>query len=124
MTNCPKGVLHPRRIFKGVRAGVADYGNRMGIPTSNGALFFDERYVGNPLVFCGTVGIMPAVHDTEGQAEARRPGVLVGGRTGRDGIHGVTFASGQLDKESSERLVTARCRSATLSWKRKMLDVC
>ena len=55
----PKGVLHPRRIFKGVRAGVADYGNRMGIPTPNGAILFDERYLGNPLVFCGTVGLMP-----------------------------------------------------------------
>ena len=55
----PKGVLHPRRIFKGVRAGVADYANRMGIPTPNGAILFDERYLGNPLVFCGTVGLMP-----------------------------------------------------------------
>ncbi len=55
----PKGVLHPRRIFKGVRAGVADYGNRMGIPTANGAILFDERYLGNPLVFCGTVGLLP-----------------------------------------------------------------
>jgi len=60
--NLPKGVLHPRRIFKGVRAGVADYGNRLGIPTLNGAILFDERYLANPLVFCGTLG-----------AEARRP---------------------------------------------------
>ncbi|OGN99464.1 MAG: phosphoribosylformylglycinamidine synthase II [Chloroflexi bacterium RBG_13_51_18] len=96
----PKGVLHPRRIFKGVRAGVADYGNRMGIPTSNGSIFFDERYVGNPLVYCGTVGIMPASMSQKGR---QRPGdlvVLVGGKTGRDGIHGVTFASGELDKQS------------------------
>ncbi len=96
----PKGVLHPRRIFKGVRAGVADYGNRMGIPTANGAILFDERYVGNPLVYCGTVGIMPK---DMGQKGRHRPGdrvVLVGGRTGRDGIHGVTFASGELNKES------------------------
>jgi len=96
----PKGVLHPRRIFKGVRAGVADYGNRMGIPTSNGSIFFDERYVGNPLVYCGTVGILPA---SMAQKGVQKPGdlcVLVGGKTGRDGIHGVTFASGELDKES------------------------
>jgi phosphoribosylformylglycinamidine synthase II len=96
----PKGVLHPRRIFKGVRAGVADYGNRMGIPTSNGSIFFDERYVGNPLVYCGTVGIMPSSLSQKGM---QRPGdlvVVVGGKTGRDGIHGVTFASGELDKES------------------------
>jgi phosphoribosylformylglycinamidine synthase subunit PurSL len=97
----PKGVLHPRRIFKGVRAGVADYGNRMGIPTPNGAILFDERYLGNPLVFCGTVGLIP-------QKIARRarhnPGdliVVVGGRTGRDGIHGATFSSVQLDEKSS-----------------------
>jgi phosphoribosylformylglycinamidine synthase subunit PurSL len=96
----PKGVLHPRRIFKGVRAGVADYGNRMGIPTSNGSIFFDERYVGNPLVYCGTVGIMPKDKSQKG---LQKPGdlvVVVGGKTGRDGIHGVTFASGDLDKES------------------------
>jgi phosphoribosylformylglycinamidine synthase II len=96
----PKGVLHPRRIFKGVRAGVADYGNRMGIPTSNGSIFFDKRYVGNPLVYCGTVGIMPK---SMGQKGMQQPGdlvVVVGGKTGRDGIHGVTFASGDLDKES------------------------
>ncbi|NQT19465.1 MAG: phosphoribosylformylglycinamidine synthase subunit PurS, partial [Planctomycetes bacterium] len=49
----PTGTLHPKRIFKGVVAGVRDYGNRMGIPTVNGAIFFDERYVGNPLVYCG-----------------------------------------------------------------------
>ena len=55
----PRGVLHPRRIFKGVRAGVADYGNRLGIPTLNGAILFDERYVANQLAFCGTLGLMP-----------------------------------------------------------------
>jgi len=96
----PKGVLHPRRIFKGVRAGVADYGNRMGIPTSNGSIFFDERYVGNPLVYCGTVGIMPAHMSQKGMQQPGDLVVVVGGKTGRDGIHGVTFASGELDKES------------------------
>ena len=96
----PKGVLHPRRLFKGVRSGVADYGNRMGIPTSNGSIFFDERYVGNPLVYCGTVGIMPASMAQKGRQKPGDLCVLVGGKTGRDGIHGVTFASGELDKES------------------------
>jgi phosphoribosylformylglycinamidine synthase len=98
--NLPKGVLHPRRIFKGVRAGVADYGNRMGIPTLNGAILFDERYIGNPLVFCGTVGLMPKNMSQRGQQEPGDLVLLVGGRTGRDGIHGVTFASGELNKES------------------------
>jgi phosphoribosylformylglycinamidine synthase len=96
----PRGVLHPRRIFKGVRAGVADYGNRMGIPTANGAVLFDDRYVGNPLVFCGTVGIFPSDMSQMGRQKPGDLVVLVGGKTGRDGIHGVTFASGELNKES------------------------
>jgi len=98
----PKGVLHPRRIFKGVRAGVADYGNRLGIPTVNGAVLFDERYLGNPLVYCGTLGIMPK---NLAQMGMQKPGdkvVVVGGRTGRDGMHGVTFASVQLTDASVE----------------------
>lgn len=95
----PQGVLHPKRVFKGVVAGVRDYGNRMGIPTANGSICFDPRYVGNPVVYCGNVGIMP-----RDRCHKRvNPGdliVLVGGRTGRDGIHGVTFASGELTAES------------------------
>ena len=98
----PRGVLHPRRIFKGVRSGVADYGNRMGIATSNGAIFFDERYVGNPLVFCGTVGLMPISLSQRGQQQPGDLVVVIGGKTGRDGIHGVTFASGELNKESED----------------------
>ncbi len=95
----PKGVLHPKRIMKGVVAGVRDYGNRMGIPTSNGAVLFDERFVGNPLVFCGNVGILPK------EKSFKKVGigdliVVVGGRTGRDGIHGATFSSGELTHES------------------------
>ncbi len=97
----PKGVLHPRRIFKGVRAGVADYGNRLGIPTLNGAVLFDERYTANPLVYCGTLGLMPKELGRMGQQKVGDLVVLVGGRTGRDGIHGVTFASERLTGESS-----------------------
>jgi len=97
----PRGVLHPRRIFKGVRAGVADYGNRLGIPTLNGAILFDDRYIANPLVFCGTSGLLPKDLARRGQQQAGDLVVLVGGRTGRDGIHGVTFASEQLTEESS-----------------------
>ena len=97
----PKGVLHPRRIFKGVRAGVADYGNRLGIPTLNGAVLFDERYTANPLVYCGTLGLIP---EELGRMGRQKPGdlvVVIGGKTGRDGIHGVTFASERLTEESS-----------------------
>lgn len=91
----PRGILHPRRILKQVVAGVRDYGNRMGIPTINGAVYFDDRYLGNPLVFCGSVGLIPR-DKCFGQA---RPGdriIALGGRTGRDGIHGATFSSAEL----------------------------
>ncbi len=97
----PPGVLHPKRIMRGVVAGVRDYGNRMGIPTVNGAILFDERYLGNPLVYAGNVGIMPKdkVHKEIVVGDYI---VLVGGRTGRDGIHGATFSSGELTTESEE----------------------
>jgi phosphoribosylformylglycinamidine synthase len=119
--NLPKGVLHPRRIFKGVRAGVADYGNRMGIPTSNGSIFFDERYVGNPLVYCGTVGIMPSNMSQKGMQKPGDLVVVVGGKTGRDGIHGVTFASGELDKES-ETLSSSSVQIGNAIVEKKALD--
>lgn len=95
----PKGALHPSRVMEGVVAGVRDYGNRMGIPTVNGAIYFDRRYVGNPLVFCGNVGLIPR----DKSHKQPRPGdyiVAVGGRTGRDGIHGATFSSAELTHES------------------------
>jgi len=91
----PKGVLHPWRVLRGVVRGVADYGNRMGIPTVNGAVYFDARYLGNPLVFCGSVGLLPRTM----VEKAAQPGdlvVVIGGRTGRDGIHGATFSSAEL----------------------------
>jgi len=97
----PKGVLHPKRVMQGVVAGVRDYGNRMGIPTSNGAIFFDERYLGNPLVYCGNVGIMPR-GKCEKEIVAGDHIVVVGGRTGRDGIHGATASSGELHHESED----------------------
>jgi phosphoribosylformylglycinamidine synthase len=98
----PQGVLHPRRIFKGVRAGVADYANRLGIPTLNGAILFDERYIANPLVYCGTLGLLPKELSYRGKQSPGDLVVVVGGRTGRDGIHGVTFASEQLTEESAK----------------------
>ncbi len=99
MEKLPPGTLHPKRIFLGVHAGVRDYGNRMGIPTLNGAIFFDERYVGNPLVFCGNIGLLPK-NMTEKQVQVGDLIIVVGGRTGRDGIHGATFSSGELTTES------------------------
>ena len=97
--NLPPGVLHPRRVMKGVVSGVRDYGNRMGIPTVNGAICFDPAYLGNPLVFCGAVGMLPR----DKVEKAAQPGdwiVTIGGRTGRDGIHGATFSSAELTHES------------------------
>jgi phosphoribosylformylglycinamidine synthase len=91
----PPGVLHPRRIMRGVVAGVRDYGNRMGIPTANGALYFDDRYLGNPLVYCGNLGLIPRDKVFKHQ-KAGHLIMVVGGRTGRDGIHGATFSSGEL----------------------------
>ncbi len=97
----PHGVLSPKRIIKGVVGGVRDYGNRMGIPTASGTVFFDERFVANPLVYCGTIGIIPR-DKIRKKIIAGDVIVLIGGRTGRDGIHGVTFASLELDGESKQ----------------------
>ncbi|MDR4505384.1 MAG: phosphoribosylformylglycinamidine synthase subunit PurL [Candidatus Scalindua sp.] len=95
----PDGVLHPRRTFKGVVSGVRDYGNRMGIPTANGAIFFDKRYLYNPLVYCGNVGLIPR-DKCEKRSYRGDLILLVGGRTGRDGIHGATFSSIGLTQQS------------------------
>ncbi len=95
----PAGTLHPKRVMKGVVGGVRDYGNKMGIPTVNGAILFDKRFAGNPLVYCGNVGLIP-----KGRVRKKaRKGdliVVVGGKTGRDGIHGATFSSGELTEQS------------------------
>lgn len=95
----PPGTLHPKLVMKGVVSGVRDYGNRMGIPTVNGAVFFDERYLGNPLVYCGTAAMIP-VDKVEKEVHPGDLIVAVGGRTGRDGIHGATFSSAELTHES------------------------
>lgn len=95
----PPGVLHPRRVMKGVVSGVRDYGNRMGIPTVNGAVYFDDRYLGNPLVYCGNVGIIPVGMENK-EVKPDDLIVAIGGRTGRDGIHGATFSSAELTSES------------------------
>ncbi len=95
----PQGVLQPRRVIKGVVAGVKDYGNKMGIPTVNGAVLFDDRFVGNPLVYCGNVGLLPAGMENK-RIDPGMAVVVVGGRTGRDGVHGATFSSLTLATES------------------------
>ncbi len=97
----PLGVKHPRYIYGGVIAGIGSYGNNMGIPTVSGAIIFDKAYTGNVVVYCGCIGILPKdayVKNTKKGDFA----VLAGGRTGRDGIHGVTFASAELTQEAAE----------------------
>ena len=117
----PKGCLHPRRLMKGVVSGVRDYGNRMGIPTVNGAIVFDERYVGNPVVFCGSVGILPKKRIDK---RAKKGDVIVafGGRTGRDGIHGATFSSVELHAES-ETVSSGAVQIGDAITEKKVLDV-
>jgi len=117
----PKGALHPKRVMKGVVAGVRDYGNRMGIPTVNGAVLFDDRFVGNPLVYCGNLGLIPVGMDKK----AARKGdliVVVGGRTGRDGIHGATFSSAELTQES-ETVSSGAVQIGNPIVEKKMVDV-
>jgi phosphoribosylformylglycinamidine synthase subunit PurSL len=117
----PPGVLHPRRTMIGVVTGVKDYGNRMGIPTVNGAVVFDERYLANPLVFCGTVGLIP-VSRTEKAARSGDLIVAIGGRTGRDGIHGATFSSLELTAES-EAVSGGAVQIGNAITEKKVLDV-
>jgi phosphoribosylformylglycinamidine synthase II len=97
----PAGVKHPRYVYTGVVAGIGSYGNNMGIPTVNGAIYFDESYVGNVVVYCGCVGLLP-LKKFRRNAKPGHTIVLAGGKTGRDGIHGVTFASAELTEKSEE----------------------
>ncbi|MBO4312440.1 MAG: phosphoribosylformylglycinamidine synthase [Desulfovibrionaceae bacterium] len=107
----PPRLLHPRRVLEGVREGVEHGGNKSGVPTVNGSLVFDERYLGKPLVYCGTVGLLPREVPGIGGKGAPRPGyakkarpgdaiVMIGGRIGADGIHGATFSSEELHEGS------------------------
>jgi phosphoribosylformylglycinamidine synthase II len=100
----PPRLMHPRRVFRGVHRGVKDGANQSGIPDVNGAILFDARFLGKPLVFCGTGGIMPArLHGQPGHEKHANPGdliVMVGGRIGKDGIHGATFSSQELREDS------------------------
>lgn len=99
----PKGTKHPLYLLKGVVAGIRDYGNRVGIPTVAGMVFFDDSYLTNCIVNVGCVGIVrkdKIVHSRAGNVGDLF--VLAGGKTGRDGIHGVTFASAELDEKSEE----------------------
>ena len=107
--NVPEGLLHPRRLRDGVHKGVIDGGNQSGIPYAVGWEYFDDRYIGKPLVYCGTVGTLPRkVGDRNGWEKFIEPGdyiVMTGGRIGKDGIHGATFSSEELHKDSPVQAV-------------------
>ena len=119
----PAGLLHPRRVLEGVHRGIVDGGNQSGIPVVAGALLFDESYIGKPLVFCGTGGILPArVRGEDGWTKTVAPGdlaVMVGGRIGKDGIHGATFSSEAL----SETSPTSAVQIGDPITQKKMLDM-
>ena len=108
-SDVPEGLLHPRRIRDGVHQGVIDGGNQSGIPYGLGWEYFDKRYIGKPLVYCGTVGLLPRViHGQSGADKTIEPGdlvVMTGGRIGKDGIHGATFSSEELHKDSPVQAV-------------------
>jgi phosphoribosylformylglycinamidine synthase II len=117
----PPGTIHPRRLMKGVISGVRDYGNRMGIPTVNGAVRFDPRYVGNPLVYCGTGGLIERRFVEKGANPGDRI-VVIGGRTGRDGIHGATFSSAELT-DKSEKISSGAVQIGNAIEEKRCMDV-
>ena len=104
-----EGQLHPRRIMSGVVKGIEDGGNKSGIPTINGSIVFDDRFRGKPLVYCGTAAVMP--YEYNGRPSWDKPIdvgdriVMAGGRIGKDGIHGATFSSLEIDEHSPRSAV-------------------
>jgi phosphoribosylformylglycinamidine synthase subunit PurSL len=119
----PAGLMHPRRVMDGVHRGIVDGGNQSGIPVAAGAFLFDESFLGKPLVFCGTGGMLPArVRGKPGWIKKVRPGdlaVMVGGRVGKDGIHGATFSSEALSESSP----TSAVQIGDPITQKKMLDM-
>jgi phosphoribosylformylglycinamidine synthase II len=119
----PQGLLHPARVLEGVHRGIVDGGNQSGIPVVAGAFLFDESYLGKPLVFCGTGGVLPArVRGRDSCAKRVRRGdlaVMTGGRIGKDGIHGATFSSEALSESSP----TSAVQIGDPITQKKMLDM-
>ncbi len=120
-SSLPPGVIAPRRVLQQVMAGVRDYGNRMGIPTVNGAVHFHPDYIANPLVFAGCVGIIPRSKVAK-QAQHGDAIVVIGGRTGRDGIHGATFSSAELTNTHADEFSHAVQIGNAITQK-QMMDV-
>lgn len=105
----PERLLHPKRILEGVCRGVEHAGNKCGVPTVNGSILFDDRYLGKPLVYCGSIGIIPTeIQGVPTEKKEILSGdliVIAGGRTGKDGIHGATFSSEGLTESSPSTAV-------------------
>ncbi|MBN2533701.1 MAG: hypothetical protein JXB88_12470 [Spirochaetales bacterium] len=118
----PGGILHPYQVMTGVHKGIIDGGNQSGIPVVSGGFLFDESYLGKPIVYCGTGGILPiSIHGKETWRKEVKPGdlaVMTGGRIGKDGIHGATFSSQALDEESP----TSAVQIGDPITQKKMLD--
>ena len=103
MEKLPRGTKHPKYLFGGVVAGIRDYGNRVGVPTVAGCIVFDEGYVGNIVVNVACVGFGKKSQIVRNRVgSAKDVFILGGGRTGRDGIHGVTYASVDLTDKAVE----------------------
>ena len=103
----PVGTLPPDYILKKVVAAVRDYGNRVGIPTNNGSFHFHEDFRAKPIVLVGSYGILPKNKARRGSPKVGDVAVVIGGRTGRDGIHGATFSSGEMSERTIEVNATA-----------------
>ncbi|MBL4701177.1 MAG: phosphoribosylformylglycinamidine synthase subunit PurS, partial [Phycisphaeraceae bacterium] len=117
----PTGVIHPKRVLQQVVGGVRDYGNRMGIPTVNGAVWFHDDYLGNPLVFAGCVGVIP-LDKCFGDPQPGDRIIAIGVRTGRDGIHGATFSSAELTDSHADEFSHA-VQIGNAITEKKTLDV-
>ncbi|MEM7682057.1 MAG: AIR synthase-related protein [Planctomycetota bacterium] len=117
----PTGALSPKYVLERVVAGVRDYGNRMGVPTVNGAVHFHPDYVGNPLVYCGAVGLIP-LDKCFGDPEPGDRIIALGGATGRDGIHGATFSSESLTDQHADAFGHAVQIGNPIT-ERKLMDV-
>ena len=96
----PPGCLSPSYLLRRVVAGVRDYGNRVGIPTNNGSLHFHKNFRANPTVAVGSFGLIPKKFARKRNPKPNDLILTVGGATGRDGIHGATFSSGEMSSRT------------------------
>jgi len=110
LSKLPDGCLHPSYLLKHVVRGVKDYGNRMGIPTNNGSFHFHDDFRAKPTVLVGAYGILPKKFSKIGKPKKGNLIISIGGRIGRDGIHGATFSSGEM----TDRTITANAQAVQI----------